>query len=102
MAEQVDKMASDWPRASTIMFHVESMNRRPKITDSWIATKWAPIQHRLNTHFQALAVMHYDSRDMLTDACNRLSNLRLIKDASKQIMNAKQYCTFYDDVEKGT
>ena len=75
------------------------------LTDSWIATKWAPIRHRLNTHFQALAILRYDGRDMLTDsdACNRLSrsNLRfkLIKHAAKQLMSAEQYCSFYDDIE---
>jgi hypothetical protein len=49
-------MASNRQRAS--------MNRCPKVTDNRIATKWAPIRHRLNAHFQALAVLRYDGRDM--------------------------------------
>ncbi len=82
----------DRPRAT--------MNRRPKITDSRIATKWATLRHRLNVHFQALAVIRFDGRDMMTDACNRQSNLRLIKDAAKAIMNAEMYAVFSDDIKR--
>jgi hypothetical protein len=89
LTEQVD---TDRPRAT--------MNRRPKITDSGIATKWATFRHRLNVHFQALAVIRFDGRDMMTDACNRRSNLRLIKDAAKAIMNAEQYSVFHEDIKK--
>jgi hypothetical protein len=76
------------------------MNRRPKITDSRIATKWAPFRHRLNVHFQALAVIRFDGRDIMTDACNRPANLRWIKDAAKAIMNAEQYAAFSDDFKR--
>jgi hypothetical protein len=90
LPEQVD--TSDRPRAS--------MNRRPKITDSKLATKWLPFRPRLNMHFQALAVIRFDGRDIMTDACNRQSNLRLMKDAAKAIMNAEQYSTFSDDIKR--
>ena len=92
LPEQVDKMTSDRPRAT--------MNRRPKITDSWIAQKWQPMRHKLNVYFQALAVIRYDGRDMMTDACNRLTNLRMLKDAAKAIMDAEQYIAFSADIRK--
>ena len=51
-------------------------------------------------HFQALAVIRFDGRDIMTDACNRPCNLRLMKDAAKAIMNAEQYSAFSGDIKR--
>jgi hypothetical protein len=40
------------------------MNRRPKISDSLFAVKWASILYSVYVHFQAVPVIRYDGKDM--------------------------------------
>jgi hypothetical protein len=79
-----------------------SMNRRPKISDSWLAVKWTAIRPTLNMHYQALIIpsLRYDCKELGTEACHRPRNCRLIKDAAKCILNAEQNGDFSDDISK--
>ncbi len=77
-----------------------SMNRRPKISDSRLAVKWTAIQPTFHMHYQALIILHFDGKELGTEACHRQRNLWLIKDAAKCVMNAEQYRDFSDDISK--
>jgi hypothetical protein len=87
---QVDVSRSDRAGAS--------LNRRPRVHDSWLATKWQSIRSQLNVHFQALAIMRFDGRDLQTESCYRVHNLQLIKDAAKAFMTAEVYYEFREDL----
>jgi hypothetical protein len=74
------------------------VNRRPKISESGIAVKWASMRHAINQHFQALLVMQYDGNNLRTEACDRKRNLHLLVDAARHCMNEAQLLEFREDV----
>ncbi len=81
---------------------LSSMNRRPKISDSRLAMKWTAIRPTpsLNMNYQALIILRFDCKELGTEACHSQRNLRLIKYATKCVMNAEEYEDFSHDISK--
>ena len=74
-----------------------SKNRRLPVRSSAIATKWARYRKIMNTHLQAQHFATYGPSYKL-DACNRLLNLTMIKDAMRQCLDDDEYKKFSHDV----
>ena len=75
-----------------------SKNRRLPVRSSAIATKWARYRKSMNTHLQAQHFATYGQSYKL-DACNRLLNLTMIKDAMRQCLDREEYQNFSRDVD---